>query len=330
MGKQSRLRRERHEIRMRERQGSAGNGHPLRVLRAIHRTVQHVSGESPRRCWEYMLEMLAHSSGWQTDSAESKHLWDKLGNETRWQEFFESWMDEVGDAKRNGGVFSEPLGELLEEIEGTNSNMGQFFTPMAVVRMMNAINIQKNYEPPQENGMPSRRALDPCCGTGRFMIDALVHDDGIMMHGIDLDLWLLRTAMLNVRLLCKWTSLRLRDPDDRLNPLKRAFNAIERMEGKAPQEGGSYLMIGGRAIFMHADSLIVDLNYRPNWLCGGWAWGPHPWRENLKIEGYDGSYDEWIRAGSPPAGSESPKEVQFDYSMVNRDPSKPQSARRYV
>src|SRR5690349_784792 len=118
MGKQSRLRRARHEMRAL----SGPPGEPLRILRGIHRTIQGHCSESGRRCWEYLLEMLAHSTGWETESNESQHLWDKMANETRWLEFLECWIAEVKQAKANGAPFSEPLGQLLEEVGGVNSN----------------------------------------------------------------------------------------------------------------------------------------------------------------------------------------------------------------
>src|SRR5690606_37196416 len=185
MGKQARLKRERREMRAEMEMGRRLRDTPIRVLRAIHKTIQDHCHESPRRCWEYLLEMLAHGSGWKTDSAESKHLWDKMANETRWVEFVESWLDEVEWAKRNRAPFSEPLGDLLEEILGVNDYHGQFFTPMSVVRLINELNLTQGYVPPEPNGMPGRRILDPCCGTGRFMIDALIHDDGVLVHGVD-------------------------------------------------------------------------------------------------------------------------------------------------
>lgn len=315
---------------------------PIRVLRALHKTIQGHCHESGRRCWEYLVEMLAHSTGWQTESAESKHLWDKMPDEPKFLEFYQAWIAEVQWAKHNGAPFSEPLGQLLEEIEGTNDYHGQFFTPMPVVRMMNSITLADD-TPSSAIGVPRKRGLDPACGTGRFMIDALVHNDNLAMNGVDIDLWMLRTAMLNVRMLAPWTTMRVKDPDGRLKAIVRPFNAIEeavqetrrlvdRMEAmnslnpfaKEPEPadetgGGDILMVGGRAVFMHGNALVVDLNYSPNWLCAGWAWSPKPWMSNLKIAGYYGTYDEWVEAGKPPLGQEESNDrVQFDYSMRDR------------
>lgn len=349
MGQQSRLKRARREERLREpRNLPSLKDEPFRVLKAIHKTIQDHCHESGRRCWEYLLEMIAHSSGWQTDTCEAKHLWDKMANEDRWGEFLESWMAEVEWAKRNRAPFSEPFGELLEHIEGTNDSLGQYFTPMSIVRVMNEMTIGAIDET-HTDGMPTHRALDPCVGTGRFMIDALVHNDGLLMHGVDLDLWMLRCAMLNVRLLAKWTSLHLHDPDDRLRPLRAVdhliANATEEPEGtlerpvkmhrtrnpfdamlerahpvRIPEErskDGAILLIGGRSIFMHGDATVLDLGYTPNWVCAGWHWLPRPWRGNLKIEGYFGTYEQWVEDGRPPLGEQS-KEIQFDYSMVEK------------
>jgi hypothetical protein len=248
--------------------------------------------------------MLAHQTGWSTESSESKHLWDKMANEDRWVEFFQSWAAEVEEAKACGGSFSEPLGSLLEEVGGTNDSLGQFLTPMPVVRLLNEITFHDIGKEADPSGRPKFRGLDPCCGTGRFMIDALVHNPSLLMHAVDLDLWALRCAMLNVRLLAKWTSLRVNDKEDQL-----AHDPRTRLPGPS-----SWLMIGGRAIFIHGDALRVDLDYAPNWLCAGWAWSPRPWQSNLKVEGFFGNHDEWVAAGCP-RGDQAKGEVQFDYSM---------------
>lgn len=342
MGKQARLKKMRRDQRIQEMTGGQLRDTPLRVLRSIHRTIQNACGENSRRCWEYMLEMLAHTSGWLTESNESKHVWDKMPEDTPWDEFYESWMAEVEWAKANRATFSEPLGQLLEEIEGTNDHLGQFMTPMAIVRMMNEINLggEAVDSKPNKNGLPKRRVLEPCCGTGRFLIDALVHYDDVMVNAVDTDLWMVRTAMMNVRLLAKWSSLRVKDPGDLLKPLRRGplveefnrltgekYNQIDRLKDagaaltEAAKQGTDALIIGGRAIFIHGDALVVDLSYAPNWLCAGWAWGPKPWRSNLKIDGFDGTYDQWEAAGRPPLGQTPPDEpVQFDFSMVDKQP----------
>ncbi len=342
MGKQARAKQERRIERTDakafagEFSGAPRAGEPLRILTSLHRDMQTACGENSRRCWEYLLEMFARSSGWDTETNESAKLWPRFAADSRFEEFVHAWYHEVIAAKANGGPFSEPFGELLHQISGTNDHLGQFLTPMPVVRMMNAMSMADLDREPQPSGMPTHRGLDPACGTGRFMIDALVHHDNIMMHGVDLDQWMVRAAMLNVRLLAPWTSLRLKDSADVLRPLRRAQDAIalmsQALDGEleaAPPPNTPYrkdppgtLVIGGRAIFIHGDALLVDLNYTPNWLCAGWAWCPRHWTDNLKIRDYHGTYNQWEAAGCPTA-SPSPtysNEVQFDYSMNPKGP----------
>ncbi len=208
---------------------------------------------------------------------------------------------------------------------------------MPVVRMMNAMSMHDlDARPLQANGMPTHRGLDPACGTGRFMIDALVHNSNIMMHGVDLDQWMVRAAMLNVRLLAAWTSLRLSDWRDVMRPLHQARNAINMLSdalagnpfepvarpANVPvRTNESTLIIGGRAIFINGDALIVDLDHAPNWLRAGWSWCPPHWSGTMKISGHDLTYNEWRELGCPPAGRQAPEvsnEVQFDYSMANK------------
>jgi len=318
MGRRSRLKRLRREQRALERSYVPMQSEPFRILRSLHASIQGKCGESSRRCWELLLEMFAHATGWQTDTSESVHLWDGLDGDSRWVEFIESWTDEVDYAKANGLPFSEPFGELLESFQGTNEHLGQFFTPMPVVHAMTEMMLH-DCPPPEPGGWPSMRGLDPCCGTGRFLISALVHHDGIFMHGVELDLWLMRCAMLNVRLLAKWTSLRMRDPGEGLKPFGgRERSKLQSQGLSTPEVGGDILVMGGRSIFINGDSLMVDLDYTPNWTVAGWAWKPYPWQDNLKINGFYGSYNQWIDAGRPALGAEDKSELEYDYSMADR------------
>ena len=301
MGRASRLRRARREERLREEQGRP----PLRreafsILKGLHRTIQGHCHENSRRCWEYLLEMLAHQTGWHTESNESEHLWEPMCQETRFAEFYEAWMDEVQYAADTGAPFSEPLGELLEDLEATNDRLGQFFTPMSVVHTINRISMPETIE--LKDGRPTKRGLDPACGTGRFMIDALVHHPGLVMHAVDLDPWLLRAAKLNVRMLAKWTSSRIAN-EELLKPL----------DGK-PVPPGHSIILGGRAFFIQGDALRVDLSYQRNWLNSPWAWTPYPWHDHLKINGYYGSLSEWEAEGRPPLAHHGDEPISYDFT----------------
>lgn len=285
MGRRARIRRNRALMR------HAYNGPPMKrepfqILRAIHQTIQNHCHENGRRCWEYLVEMLAQASGWPTETNESEALWDKMQGETRWLEFLEAWIDEVSYARKNRIAFSEPIGELLEHVEGTNLHFEQYFTPMQVVRAMNEITFSDLEQP--ESGY--LQGIDPCCGTGRFMLDALIFNDRLIMGNVDLDLWLQRVAKLNARLLSRWTTLR------------EPFLCWD-------------AMLAGRARFIWGDALVVDLQFPLNWLLS-WCWTPNHWQSDLKISGFDGTYEQWLEAGGPaPKKPHYDDEIRFDYSM---------------
>jgi hypothetical protein len=286
MGKASRLKRARREQRLREQPGPPMKREAFNILRSIHKDIQNQCHENSRRCWEYLVEMIAHSTGWPTDTNESGHLSGNIGDENRFVEFAECWLEEVTYAKENRVPFSEPIGELLEHLEATNLHFDQYFTPMSVVRLLNEINLHDLDTP--ENGYA--RGLDPCCGTGRFMIDALVFNDKLIMGNLDIDLWMQRVAKINARLLARWTNLPVS-----IGP----WEAVK----------------AGRARFIWGDSLMVDLGFKPNWSLS-WYWTPQHWQADLKIEGYAGNYNQWLEDGKPRRdGLGAPGEVQFDYSM---------------
>ena len=304
MGRQARIKRDR-AIQRRQYAGVPMKREPFQIINSLHQSIQGHCHENSRRCWEYLVEMLAMTTGWRTETDESKALWEPMRDEPRWAEFVEAWVAEVAYAKKNNLAFSEPLGELLEHIEGTNHHWDQYFTPMQVVHAMN----EMTFSDQEEETEGYIHGLDPCCGTGRFMLDALVFNDRLIMGSVDLDPWLMRTAKLNARILANWTTL---------------------------HEKTEYwdAMLAGRARFIWGDALVVDLRFSLNWLLS-WYWTPKPWQSDLKVSGFPGTYDQWLDAGKPDPNSKAQESdnLQFDYSM--EDPTKPtapegRNARKYV
>jgi len=286
MGRKSRLKRARRAELMKEQPGPPMKREAFNILKSLHQTIQNHCHENSRRCWEYMVEMIAHSTGWKTETCESKHLWKAMAEETRFAEFAEAWLEEVTYAKENRVPFSEPIGELLEHLEATNLHFDQYFTPMSVVRTLNEINFM-DIEQPKTGYL---QGLDPCCGTGRFMLDALVFNDRLIMGSLDIDLWMQRVAKINARILAQWTTLYEKH---------HLWDA----------------MLAGRARFIWGDSLLVDLGFSPNWSLS-WHWTPQHWQSDLKIEGYAGNYNQWLEDGKPRRdGLGAPGDIQFDYSM---------------
>jgi hypothetical protein len=270
-----------------------------------------------------MLEMLAQSTGWPTETNISERLWEHFPDGKEIAEFVQCWTDEVAIAKATRGSFSEPIGELLEEINSTNAHLGQFFTPMSVVTMMTMMQI---------NDLPKKgwlNGMDPCCGTGRFMLASLVHTDNLMMGACDLDLWCLRAAMVNARLLRKYTNRYYADPDDSIQPFTEKSSKKLRREGVLPPAVDSGLtVIGGRARFIHGDALRVDLTYPFNWREHSYKWSPFNW-ESLKMSAESEAefYERVINPIMEKLGHSPPKSegnVRFDYSMTD----KPKAERR--
>lgn len=324
MGRSSRAKRDRR-LRKHRRKSLAEPSHkgePLAILRSFHGQLQRHCHDSPRRCWEYMLEMIAQGTGWKTETQESKHLWEHFPEGKEIAEFLQCWLDEVRIAKENKIAFSEPIGELLEELEATNDNLGQFFTPMQVVRTMVEMQTVDTGRKGWLNG------IDPCCGTGRFLIDTLVHTDNIMMGGVDLDLWLLRAAMVNARILGfgGYTNRYFENPEDRLQPFTEESTHTLRREGVSlPQKDGGLLVLAGRSRFIHGDALRVDLNYPFNWAESSWKWTPVDWSYlKMSAETVDAYRERVIAPIMEKLGLNRERAerdmggVQFDYSMTDQ------------
>jgi type I restriction-modification system DNA methylase subunit len=83
------------------------------------------------------------------------------------------------------------LGEVYMEWGSKNKSMGQFFTPTHICRMM--------AELVGVNGT-GRKVLDPCCGSGRMLVEGCKTcnpDDRIFM-GQDLDMTCVKMTALNL------------------------------------------------------------------------------------------------------------------------------------
>lgn len=263
---------------------------PVEILTGIWHDIRAVTLEGERRSWEYLVEMMAHASGWDTETSDSVWIWDLIPNHQRFVDYAMAWSNEVAAAKEAGIAFSEPLGDLLQMIKPDS------LVPMTEVRAINAKDLP-------EQSSDTFSGLDPHCGTGRFMLDAVVHNDHVIMHGVDTDVWMLRAALVNIRYLFSHTSLHVKGP-----------------------KNGELLVLGGRTVFMHGDPRIVDLGHANNWLCGGWSWTPQPWEVNLQIAprfGFKGSWRSFQRLlGGPELAmarltglDESKRNFAFDFSM---------------
>lgn len=268
MGKQSRQRAERREARQ-----SAGRA--TQLLRELFEKIRRHTHESGRRSWELMLEILAYHAGVHPGphgfSSEATKLLSDLGNiEPLLVEYLSAWQSELQRSADSGSPISDPIGKLLEENGGTNEHLGQFFTPPEVVRLMNALTFGNGGEPQR-----AERVLDPCCGSGRFALDALVHRPRAILYNVDIDLWMMRAALLNFRLAPRFSVAHVNVPDD---------------SGRSQR----VVVPSGRSWILRANSLFVDLECLDNWRYS-WLWSPPRWQSTMKIAEFDGTYEDYRR-----------------------------------
>ncbi len=289
MGRQSRLRAERRRAN--------GIGRPTEILRELFSEIEKLTHEHSRRVWEIMLEILADVSGVNATNggcltdASKKVLRDLPKLDSMLAEFLKSWTDELDWCKRSGAAITDPIGTIFEEAGCTNDALGQFFTPPSVIRTINSLVFA---------GAPSTvvKGLDPCCGSGRFALDALVHHDRLVMFNVDIDLWMMRAALVTFRYAQKFTHQRIRSKLDSGGVL--AEGVFEEMNARGvrvprPEPSVDLFVLGGRSWIIQADSLIVDLLHPDNWRYS-WCWNPPPWQSTLKMDGFDGTYDEWRKS----------------------------------
>jgi len=321
MGHQSHIKAERRESRLTK-------GRALDILSELHRDIERFSGESPRRCWEYLVTIMAHESGINSLFDGTVHQGDSIvptydrllekGVGEKIKDYFITLDDEVQAAKNGNMAIQDPLGRVLELAEGCNPNHGQYFTPVTVVHAMNEMTLHDEKE---SSGRPTR-GLDPCCGTGRFAMDALVYRDNLVMFNVEIDHWLARAALVNFRYMSRWTTLKRQDP------LKIFTDESEwqlRESGLYLKEENKYenvIILGGRAWIIHADSLVVDLLEPLNWRWS-WMWDPPPWEKVMKVSGFDGTYEEWIKAAprkdiEQRLEARKPSKTRYDFSLDER------------
>ena len=89
----------------------------------------------------------------------------------------------------------DPFGCLFENVSSsfTKQKSGQFFTPETVCEMMVRMSIEK---PTAEN--IGKTVLDPCCGSGRFLLAASNINPGLYCIGNDIDSLCVKMTALNM------------------------------------------------------------------------------------------------------------------------------------
>jgi hypothetical protein len=227
-----------------------------RILRAMFEISRTTTRRPDRECFNQVVRFLADYVRIHPLPREDRPVADRLMPLAK--PLLAAWYDEPDDY----------LGQLFSEQNCAIDRMGQVITPPWIVSYINDSVIGKVEE--MEEGAEERwkLVLDPCTGTGRFLLDlAWRHrDKKLALFGVELDLDLYRACLVNMRLY-----------------------ALEM----------PYLIL-------RADALIVDLEpSSPNWRFAN-RWRPPDWQTEMVTPGGE-TYADWRRGrglGERPEGEE--------------------------
>ena len=101
-------------------------------------------------------------------------------------------LNEVYDFALLSSRRNDHLGKLFQEQGLANPHLGQLITPKSVADMMlQMLGV--------EECTLGQRVLDPCVGTGRFLIRALKYvKPGVLLYGIEIDRLLYRACLVQM------------------------------------------------------------------------------------------------------------------------------------
>lgn len=152
--------------------------------------------------------------------------------------------------------YNEPydyLGQLFSDKDCAIGEMGQLITPPWIVSYIND-SVMELTEEEEQGSERWKLILDPCTGTGRFLLDFVwrYRDRELALFGCELDIDLYRACLVNMRL----------------------------------------FGFGMPYFILRADALVVDLKpSNPNWRFAN-RWTPPDWRtEMVTPEG--GTFAQW-------------------------------------
>lgn len=119
------------------------------------------------------------------------------GNEEAYAELMQAWLSELS-IKLEKYSYYDILGEFYEELVTSkvkSSQMGQFFSPVSVSKLVNDI-VGHDFE---DRDLTGKIANDPACGSARMLLDAHVKSKGdLFLLGEELDGTAARMAVLNL------------------------------------------------------------------------------------------------------------------------------------
>lgn len=212
-----------------------------RILLTMFEIIKKMTRTSDRDCFNQVVRFLADCARVHPMPKEDHTVADRLIPMIK--PLLDAWYEEPYDY----------LGQLFSEKDCSVEGMGQLITPPWIVSYIND-SVMELTEEEEQDGERWKLILDPCTGTGRFLLDFVWRhrDKRLALFGVELDIDLYRAALVNMKL----------------------------------------YGFGMPYFILRADALIVDLKPgSPNWRFAN-RWDPPDWQtEMVTLEG--GTYAEW-------------------------------------
>ena len=214
-----------------------------RILLTMFEIIKTMIRRTDRECFNQLVRFLADCARIHPIPEEDHAVADRLIPMI--EPLLKAWYEDPFDY----------LGQLFSEKGCAIKGMGQLLTPLSVVSFINDSSIDLAEE--DKEGDEEERwklVLDPCTGSGRFLLDlAWRHrDKKLGLYGVELDLDLYRACLVNMRLYA----------------------------------------LGIPYFILRADALVVDLMPNsPNWRYAN-RWTPRDWQTEMTLPTGE-TYAQW-------------------------------------
>jgi hypothetical protein len=223
------------------------------VLLAMFEVVKRSTYKTNRECFNQLVRFLADCARLHPMPEADHRVADRL------LPLVKDYIEACGDRPY------DYLGDLFTAKECANESLGQIITPPWLVSYINKATIGEIKDDERW-----KLVLDPCVGTGRFLVDAAVRyrDRKLALYGVELDIDLYRACLVNMR----------------------------------------FFAWGLPYYILRANALMVDLRPEsPNWRFAN-LWDPPDWETGMLME-EDITFEEWRRkhgkvVSTPPLSQE--------------------------
>lgn len=158
-----------------------------RILLTMFETIKKTTRAADRACFNQLVRFLADCARVHPMPKEDHAVADRLVPMIK--PLLDAWYDEPYDY----------LGQLFGEKDCAMDEMGQIITPPWIVSYINDAVMEGLDEEDEDRW---KLVLDPCTGTGRFLLDLVWRhrDRKLTLFGVELDLDLYRACLVNMKL----------------------------------------------------------------------------------------------------------------------------------